>query len=261
MTSTRKPRLQSKIALVTGGTKGIGKAIVLAFLREGAAVVFTGSTAEDGPLLERALREQGQEVKFIQCDSRNEEQVRSVIASVVETHGRLDIAVNNVGNIAPSDAPLGTLHETPLEAFQETVDRNLITTFLSMKHEIPVMLQQGSGVICNTSSMAGVRVSGAVSPAYHAAKAGVIHLTRKTAIQYAPNNIRVNVIAPGATFTEQAMKRWSREEFDQLARSVHPLGRAVTTEQCAEVFVFLCSEESASITGHMVPVDGGWAAT
>jgi NAD(P)-dependent dehydrogenase (short-subunit alcohol dehydrogenase family) len=258
---THRLRLESKIALVTGGTKGIGKAIVLAFLREGASVVFTGSSAEDGPALENYLRQQGHEATFMQCDSRDEEQIRGLIARVIETYDRLDIAVNNVGNIAPSDAPLSTVHETTLQAFQETVDRNLTTTFLSMKHEIAAMLRQGGGAICNTSSMSGVRVANAVSPAYHAAKAGVIHLTRKAAIQYAANNIRVNVIAPGATFTEQAKKRWTREEFDQLAKSVHPLGRAVTPEECAEVFLFLCSDEAASITGHMMPVDGGWAAT
>ncbi|NPT56398.1 SDR family NAD(P)-dependent oxidoreductase [Paraburkholderia elongata] len=260
MTSTRKSRLQSKIALVTGGTKGIGKAVVLAFLREGASVVFTGSTGQDGPPLERALREQGHDATFMQCDSRSEQQIGDVVARVVEMHGRLDIAVNNVGNIAPSDAPLGKLHETSVDAFDETINRNLVTTFISMKHEIAVMLPQGGGVICNTSSMAGVRVSDAVSAAYHAAKAGVVHLTRKAAIQYASDNIRVNVIAPGATYTEQAQKRFTHEAFDELAASVHPLGRAVTPEECAEVFVFLCSDESAAITGHLMPVDGGWAA-
>lgn len=261
MTNMPKLRLQSKVALITGGTKGIGKAIVLAFLREGAKVVFTGSTAEGGPPLERELREQGYEATFMQCDSRDEQAIARVVEGVVKTYDRLDVAVNNVGNIAPSDSPLGTLHETSREAFMETVDRNLVTTFLSMKHELPVMLRQGGGVICNTSSMSGVRVSGATSAAYHAAKAGVIHLTRKAAIQYAPSNIRINVISPGATFTEQAKKKFTREEFDQLAKSVHPLGRAFTPEECAEVFLFLCSNESAPITGHMIPVDGGWTAT
>ena len=259
--TTPQLRLQSKIALVTGGTKGIGKGTVLTFLREGASVIFTGSTPDDGPALERELREQGHEARFMQCDSRDERQISGVITRIVETYGRLDIAVNNVGNIAPSDAPLSMLHETPLQAFEETLNRNLITTFLSMKHEIAAMLRQEGGVICNTSSMSGVRVANAVSPAYHAAKAGVIHLTRKAAIQYAAKNIRVNVIAPGATVTEQALKRFKREEFEQLAKSVHPLGKAVTPEQCGEVFVFLCSDQSSAITGHLIPVDGGWAAT
>lgn len=261
MNNTPKPRLQSKTALVTGGTKGIGKGIVLAFLREGAQVVFTGSSAEDGPALERDLRQQGLEATFMQCDSRDEQALASVVDRLVNKYGRLDIAVNNVGNIAPSDPPMGALHETPLEAFQETVERNLVSTFLSMKHELPVMLRQGGGVICNTSSMSGVRVSNATSAAYHASKAGVIHLTRKAAIQYAPDNIRINVVSPGATYTEQAKKKFTRAEFDRLARTVHPLGRAFTPEECAEVYLFLCSDESAPITGHMVPVDGGWTAT
>ncbi|RQS67019.1 SDR family NAD(P)-dependent oxidoreductase [Burkholderia sp. Bp8963] len=256
---TSKLRVQSKVALVTGGTKGIGKAIVLKFLQEGAAVVFTGSTSGDGPALEQQLTEQGHEVKFMQCDSRDEKQISGVIERVVQTYGRLDIAVNNVGNTAPTDSALGKVHETPLEAFEDTLHRNLTSTFLSMKHEIAAMLRQGGGVICNTASMAGVRVSSAGSPSYHAAKAAVIHLTRKAAIQYARDNIRVNVVAPGATVTERVLSRWTREEFDQLA-TVHPTGRAVTPEECADAFLFLCSDEASSITGHMVPIDGGWTA-
>jgi NAD(P)-dependent dehydrogenase (short-subunit alcohol dehydrogenase family) len=258
--TTSKLRLRSKIAVVTGGTKGIGKAIVLTFLREGASVVFTASTPEEGPALERELRQQGQEARFMQCDSRVEQQVSSVMGRVVETYGSLDIAVNNVGNTAPTDSSVGMLHETSLEAFQDTLERNLTSTFLSMKHELQVMLRQGGGVICNTASIAGVRISSAGSPGYHAAKAAVIHLTRKAAIQYARNNIRVNVVAPGATVTERVLSRWTREEFDKIA-AVHPTGRAVTPEECAEAFLFLCSDQAASITGHVIPVEGGWAAT
>ncbi|MEX3941858.1 SDR family NAD(P)-dependent oxidoreductase [Paraburkholderia sp. BR10937] len=256
---TSRNRLQSKVALVTGGTKGIGKAIVMRFLQEGATVVFTGSTAEAGQELEQALANQGHEAAFMQCDGRDEQQIAGVIECIVATYGRFDIAVNNVGNTAPSDSALGKVHETPLEAFEDTLHRNLTSTFLSMKHEIAAMLPLGGGAICNTASMAGVRVSSAGSPAYHAAKAAVIHLTRKAAIQYARDNIRVNVVAPGATATERVLSRWTREELDQLA-TVHPMGRAVTPEECADAFLFLCSDEAASITGHMVPIDGGWTA-
>ena len=254
-----KPRLLSKIALVTGGSKGIGKATVRVFLREGATVVFTGSTVEAGVSLERELREQGQDAKFIQCDGRDERQISDLLGEIVKAYGRLDIAVNNVGNTAPTDNALGMIHETPLEAFQDTLQRNLTSTFLGMKHQLKLMVEQDGGVICNTASMAGVRVSEAGSPAYHAAKAAVIHLTRKAAIQYARRNIRVNVVAPGATATEQVLARWTREKFDLLA-AVHPMGRAVTPEECAEAFLFLCSDEASAITGHMVPIDGGWTA-
>jgi NAD(P)-dependent dehydrogenase (short-subunit alcohol dehydrogenase family) len=257
--TTSTPRLQSKIALVTGGTKGIGKATVLAFLREGASVVFTGSSPEQGPVLEKELRAEGHEARFVQCDGRAEEQFVNLMGQVKAMFGRLDIAVNNVGNTAPSDNGMGMLHETSVQAFQDTIDMALRSTFLGMKHELDLMVRQGGGVICNTSSIAGVRVSIAGSATYHAAKAAVIHLTRKAAIQYAKNNIRVNVIAPGATATESVLKRFTREEFDQLA-VVHPIGKAVTPEDCAQAFLFLCSDESASITGHMVPIDGGWAA-
>jgi NAD(P)-dependent dehydrogenase (short-subunit alcohol dehydrogenase family) len=152
------------------------------------------------------------------------------------------------------------LHEAPLDAFRETVELCLMSTFLGMKHQLAFMLNHGGGVICNTASMAGVRISTAGSPAYHAAKAAIIHLTRKAAIQYVRNNIRVNVVAPGATATERVLSRWTREEFDKLA-TLHPLGRAVTPEECAEAYVFLCLPEAAAITGHLIPIDGGWTAS
>ena len=259
--TTSQPRLQSKIALVTGGTKGIGRATVLTFLDEGASVVFTGSSREQGPALEADLRQQGRDAHFVQCDSRDERQVVDLMAQIVALHGRLDIAVNNVGNTAPSDTATAMVHETSLQAFQDTMDMALRSTFLSMKHELELMVRQESGgVICNTSSMAGVRVSAMGSPSYHAAKAAVIHLTRKAAIQYAQRNIRVNVVAPGATATEQVLRRFSREAFDRLA-TIHPMGKAVTPDDVAQAFLFLCSDAAASITGHMLPIDGGWTAS
>jgi NAD(P)-dependent dehydrogenase (short-subunit alcohol dehydrogenase family) len=180
---------------------------------------------------------------------------------IIAIHGRLDIAVNNVGSTAPTDSGTAMLHETSLQAFQDTTDMALKSTFLSMKHELGVMVRQTSGgVICNTASIAGVRVSAMGSPSYHAAKAAVVHLTRKAAIQYARRNIRVNVVAPGATTTEQVLARFTRDEFDKLA-TVHPMGKAVTPEEVAQAFLFLCSDAAASITGHMLPIDGGWFAT
>jgi NAD(P)-dependent dehydrogenase (short-subunit alcohol dehydrogenase family) len=258
--TTPKLRLQSKVALVTGGTKGIGRATVLTFLDEGAAVIFTGSSAEQGPVQETELREQGRDVRFVQCDSRDEQQVIDLINRIVAWHGRLDIAVNNVGSTAPTDSATAMIHEASLQGFQDTLDMALRSTFLSMKHELGQMVgQSGGGVICNTASIAGIRVSTVGSPGYHAAKAAVVHLTRKAAIQYAQRGIRVNVVAPGATATEQVLRRFSREEFDKLA-TLHPMGKAVTPEEVAQAFLYLCSDASASITGLVLPIDGGWSA-
>lgn len=256
----RTLRLESKIALVTGGSKGIGKAIVERFLDEGATVVFTGSTAEAGLALESALRDHGLPAHFLQCDGRDERQVESAIETIVGAHGRLDIAVNNVGNTAPTDLPTVRLEDSTTDGFTETLDRNLTSTFLGMKYQLAQMSRQGGGVICNTASMAGVRTSEGASGGYHAAKAAVIHLTRKAAMQYAKRNIRINVVSPGATVTERVLARWTRDEFDQLA-GVHPMGRAVTPEECAAAFLFLCSDDAAAITGHMIPIDGGWTAS
>src|SRR5579859_7310919 len=118
-------RLDSKVALVTGGTKGIGRATVLTFLGEGAAVIFTASGHELGPPMEDDLRKQGHDARFIRCDSRADGQVKDLVAQIVALHGRLDIAVNNVGSTAPTDSLLAMLHETPLEAFQDTMDMAL----------------------------------------------------------------------------------------------------------------------------------------
>nr|WP_087573487.1 SDR family NAD(P)-dependent oxidoreductase [Sphingomonas sp. CDS-1] len=253
-------RLQSKVALVTGGSKGIGKAIVERFLAEGATVAFTGSTREAGAALEQELQAAGLPARFFLCDGLSEEQVRATVAEIATTYGRLDIAVNNVGNTAPNDNPTAPIHEATLEGFDDTLERNLNSTFIGMKYQLEQMVKQGGGSICNTASMAGVRTSEGASAGYHAAKAAVIHLTRKAAIQYAKQNIRVNVVAPGATVTDRVLARWTRAEFDQLA-SVHPMGRAVTPEECAAAFLFLCSDDAAAITGLMIPIDGGWTAS
>jgi len=253
-------RFQSKVALVTGGTKGIGRATVRALLQEGASVLFTGSSRVEGPALEEELRSQGGDARFMQCDSRNEEQVRDLVFETVDWRGRLDIAVNNVGSTAPTDSATALVHEASLEGFEDTVSMALRSTFLGMKYQLAQMVEQeDGGVICNTASMAGVRVSTVGSPGYHAAKAAVIHLTRKAAIQYAKRKIRVNVVAPGATATEQVLRRFTREEFDKLA-TIHPMGKAVTPEEVAQAFLYLCSEDAACITGHMLPLDGGWTA-
>ncbi len=134
-----------------------------------------------------------------------------------------------------------------------------MSTFLCMKHEIVAILAQGGGVIVNTASLAGLRVTPNGSPAYHAAKAGVVHLTRKAAVDYAEQGVRVHVVAPGLTATERLVSRWSPDELKTMS-SEHPMGRPVTPGEVAAAYVWLCSPEASGATGLVVPVDGGWYA-
>jgi NAD(P)-dependent dehydrogenase (short-subunit alcohol dehydrogenase family) len=253
-------RYNGKIALVTGGASGIGRATVLGFVHEGASVAFADISAEAGADFQRELVSGGADVLFVRCDVTDEAQVSSLIGKIVQRWGRLDVAINNVGNMAGGDRSALALHEMPLEAWEGTLGVSLRSNFLCMKHEIIQMLKQGGGVIANTSSLAGMRVSEHSSPAYAAAKAGVIHMTEHAAVLYAPKNIRVNVVAPGMTGTPVIMKTFGLEKGNEIAAAFHPMQRMVTPEELADAFLWVCSEQASAITGLTIPVDGGWAA-
>lgn len=251
--------LASKVVLVTGGARNIGRAITEAFARESCLVVFTDLGDSDGPSLEAALRRAGRQADFRQSDAADENQVRALIDGIVETHGRLDIAVNNVGGVHPLEGKLQPLHEVSLDGWQATLDLSLTSAFLGMKHQIRVMLAQGGGVIANTGSLAGLRVSPNSSHAYAAAKAAIAHLSRKAAVTYGSHNIRVNVVAPGVVAPDPAAPDGG-EPRRKAAETLHPTTRWVTPEEIAAAFVWICSDQAKSLTGHVLPVDGGWAA-
>ena len=254
-------RYQGKVVLVTGGASGIGKAAVQGFAREGAKVVFTDIAPEAGKVIEDELKAQGSEALFVRSDATSETDVRSLIDQVVARFGRLDVGVNNVGNLGAADVPGGRLHDTTLEGFNSTLEVSLTTNFLCMKYEIIQMLKQGGGVIANTTSMAGVRISPGATPGYISAKAGLVHLTRYAAVLYAKDNIRVNVVAPGMTATPSIMSHWPDEkERNEFAGTFMPMSRLMTPEELADAFLWVCSDQASGITGLTIPVDGGWAA-
>jgi NAD(P)-dependent dehydrogenase (short-subunit alcohol dehydrogenase family) len=197
---------------------------------------------------------------FVRSDANDEAQVSALIERIVQRWGRLDLAINNVGNMAGGDHSGLALHDTPLEAWEGTLGVSLRSTFLCMKHEIQQMLRQGGGVIANTSSMAGMRVTEHASAAYAAAKAGVIHMSEHAAVLYAANGIRVNVVAPGMTATPAIMQVFGRAKGDEIAAAFQPMRRMVTPEELADAFLWVCSDEASAITGLTIPVDGGWAA-
>jgi len=253
--------LATKVVLITGGATGIGRATVQAFAAQGARVVFTDISDLHGPAVEAELRARGQEALFIRSDAADEAQVEALIDGIVESHGRLDILINVVGGVGIDDGSRLQMHETPLTGFENTVDLNLRTTFLSMKHAIRVMLAQGGGVIANTASLASVRTTTNGSPSYHAAKAGVILLTRKAAVDYARQGIRVNVVAPGATATDLMRRNHTADQLAEMVKGTQPMGRMVKPEEIADAFLWLCSGRASAVTGVTIPVDCGWSAT
>jgi NAD(P)-dependent dehydrogenase (short-subunit alcohol dehydrogenase family) len=253
-------RFADKVWLVTGGAGGIGRAVVEGAIAEGAKVAFTDITDTTGPTLETQLRERGADVVFIRSNATIPGDVATAVDAVVLRWGRLDVAINNVGNFGREDRLGDRLHETSVEGWDGTIAQSLTSTFLGMKFEIAHMLAQGGGVIGNTISAGAIRYSDNTTAAYAAAKAGVLQMTRLAAIQYAKLNIRINAVAPGATASEAMKESFTQEEQDAMAAALHPMGKMAEPEDVAAAFLWLCSDEAQLVTGHYIPVDGGWHA-
>ena len=251
-------RFEGKVALVTAGASGIGRATVEGFARESAKVVFA-DIGDAGAEVENSCRAAGLDVTFIKCDVTDEASVAGLVAEVVGRHGQLDAAANIVGNMGGGDRAGLKLDETPLEAWEGTMRVNLLSSFLCMKYQIQQMMRQESGAIVNTSSLAGIRTTPNGSAAYATAKAGIVHLSRLAAVQYAAANIRINIVAPGLTETPNIVSHWTPEQRKIMAQS-QPMNRMMTPREVAEAFLWLCSDQSSGVTGLTLPVDGGWAA-
>jgi NAD(P)-dependent dehydrogenase (short-subunit alcohol dehydrogenase family) len=254
-----RSELAGQVVLVTGGANGIGRAVTRAFAGAGCRVVVADLAEADGQALEAELRAGGREALFVRADATRDSEVAALVQRVTGDFGRLDVAVNMVGAIVPPDASTAKVHETSEEAWDLTVGVTLKSAYLCMRRQVEVMLRQGGGVIANTASLAGLRVSANGSPAYHAAKAGVIQLTRKAAVDYAKDGIRVNVVAPGLTVTERMRARRSAEDLAAMSGE-HPMGRPVTPEEVAGAYLWACSPAASGVTGLVIPVDGGWSA-
>ncbi len=241
--------LQGQVALVSGGGSGIGRATVAALLAAGARVAFTDIAPSQ---IEGAL--------FIQADATNETDAARTVAETISAYGQLDIVVNNVGNFGKGDRADIRFSEIALEAWDATVRQCLTTTMLGMKHAIPALIASGGGAIVNIASLAAIRVTPYASPAYTAAKAGVVHLSEQAAVMLAKQNIRVNVVAPGLTLTPNIEATMSAETQRAIAENYQPMGRMVTPQEVADAIVWAASPQSSGVTGLVIPVDGGWAA-
>ncbi len=253
---TMKEGLEGKVALVTGGSSGIGRAVALAFARQGAKVVVADVDAHGGEQTVQALTKSAGEAIFVKVDVSNAVEVESLISKTIETYGRLDCANNNAG--IGGDA--GSTANCTEENWDRTININLKGVWLCMKYEILQMMRQGGGTIVNTSSLAGL-VGAKDYPAYVASKHAVVGLTKAAALDHADANIRVNAICPGHVMTpllERIAGSDPQFEAERIARC--PLGRMGTPEEIAEAVVWLCSDAASFVTGHAMSVDGGYTA-
>ena len=242
-----------KVALVTGGSQGIGSGVAAAFIDAGAAVVITARRNDRLQQTAAELRKGGGRVLAVPADVTEEDAVRGVVEQCVEEFGRLDFAINNATD-GPMPAPLA---EIPSDGFSLGIRTNIIGTFYGMKHEIPAMLASGGGVIINMASVAGVSATSNLA-AYVSGKAGIIGLSKSSALDYADRGIRINVIASGPILTDHL--RAAGDRAQQLAAQSVPLGRIGTTADVAACVLWLCSDDASFITGVTLPVDGGQTA-
>jgi NAD(P)-dependent dehydrogenase (short-subunit alcohol dehydrogenase family) len=254
-------KFAGKVALVTAGAAGIGGATAEAFARAGAKVMIADINEAVGEAKAEKLRSEGAQVSFIRIDATREEDIERAVRTTVEKFGGLHIAANIVGD-AHREASGPEFHLQSLESWSHTVAVSMTSVFLSMKHEIAHMIAHGGGAICNVTSLSAVSHVPDAGIAYGSAKAGVIRMTKFAAVNYAERGVRVNCIAPGTTPTEAYYKagpEWAEQVINRLIES-HAIKRAIAPSEQADAILFLCSDTAAMITGHMLPVDGGWTA-
>ena len=251
-------RVEGKVALVTGGSSGIGRATALVFAREGAKLVVADMDEDGGQQTVHGITEQGGEAVFVRADVTAPTEVEAMIGQAVATYGRLDCAYNNAGI---EGFMSGRLHEYPEDVWDRLIDINLKGVWLCLKHEIPQMMEQGGGAIVNTASAAGLVGSRRLS-AYVASKHAVVGLTKAAALEYARDGIRVNAVCPGIIDTPMVGRLiGGREtEYEASIPARQPIGRLGTPEEIAESVTWLCSDAASLVTGLAMAVDGGFTA-
>ena len=244
--------MSAPVVLITGALTGIGRATAEAFAREGAKVVISGRNAEAGEAVAAELRTLGGEAHFIRADVRHEDDIRALVDGTVAKFGRLDIAVNNAG----TEGQFGPITDQTPESYAAMFDTNVLGVLLSVKHELRVLLAQGSGSIVNVSSVLG-QAAYANAALYTASKHAVEGLTKAAALEGAQSGVRVNAVAPGPIDTPMLERVAGDDESKAGLAATLPMNRTGAPDEIAQAIVFLGSDKASFITGHVINVDGG----
>ncbi len=243
-----------EVALVTGGSSGIGRAAALAFAALGARVVVASRRAEELAQTVSLIQAAGGDAFFVKADVAKAAEVEELVRRVVERYGALNFAFNNAGIEGDAFVPVAKYSEA---TWDEVIDINLKGVFLSMKYEIPHIVES-KGAIVNMASVAGL-CGGRLGVAYYASKHGVVGLTKAAAMEYADKGVRINAVAPAVIQTPMAERAFFHDPaITTRVIGMHPIGRIGTPEEVANAVVWLCSKGASFITGHTLPVDGGY---
>ncbi len=244
-----------KVALITGAGSGIGRATAYEFAEAGAKVVIA-DIAETGEETRDYIIKKGNEAIFVKCDVTKMEEHQGLLNEIIKQYHKIDFAFNNAG-IEQTPNKLAEIDEN---TWDNVIEVNLKGVWLGMKSQIPFLIKNGGGVIINTASVAGLKAL-ADSSAYASAKAAVAMLSRTAAVEYAKQNIRINVINPGLVMTEMVARVWREHpEYFETILDLVPMGRAAEPSEIAKIVVWLCSEAASYITGQCIVADGGWLA-
>lgn len=252
----------NKVALITGGNSGIGRATAIAFAKKGANMVIASRRVQESEETVQLLKEWGSEAIFLQTDVTCDIQVKNLVSKIVEIYGRLDYAFNNAGTPGLLKAPIDDSEEN----WNHVIDTNVKGVWLSMKYEIHQMLNQGEGAIVNNASIRGIiggQQDKTTTQAQHnshfycASKHAVIGLTKSLALEYAKSGVRINAVCPGTIETPMVDQALSKERQKNYAKQ-YPIGRLGEPEEIAEAVVWLCSEAASFVIGHSLVLDGGF---